>query len=79
MSLKPIDTFRSAHRLSFGSNAHSIPNSLFTLRKHAMARRYSRGAQRKVKKVMKEHKRGKLKSGRSALTASTSRTEEIFL
>jgi len=44
-----------------------------------MARRYSRGAQRKVKKVMKEHKRGKLKSGRSALTASTSRTEEIFL
>jgi hypothetical protein len=31
----------------------------------AMARKYSRGAQRKVKKVMKERKRGTLKSGRS--------------
>jgi len=30
-----------------------------------MARKYSRGAQRKVKKVMKERKRGTLKSGRS--------------
>ena len=31
----------------------------------AMAGKYSRGAQRKVKKVMKERKRGTLKSGRS--------------
>ena len=30
-----------------------------------MARKYSKGAQRKVKKVMKEHQRGTLKSGRS--------------
>jgi hypothetical protein len=30
-----------------------------------MARKYSKGAQRKVKKVMKEHKSGTLKSGRS--------------
>jgi hypothetical protein len=30
-----------------------------------MATKYSRGAQRKVKKVMKERKRGTLKSGRS--------------
>ena len=30
-----------------------------------MARKYSIGAQRKVKKVMKERKRGTLKSGRS--------------
>ena len=30
-----------------------------------MARKYSTGAQRKVKKVMKERKRGTLKSGRS--------------
>ena len=30
-----------------------------------MARKYSKGAQRKVKKAMKEHKRGTLKSGRS--------------
>jgi Family of unknown function (DUF6496) len=30
-----------------------------------MARKYSRGAQRKVTKVMKERKRGTLKSGRS--------------
>jgi hypothetical protein len=33
----------------------------------AMARKYSRGAQRKVKKVMKERKRGTLKSGRSGM------------
>jgi Family of unknown function (DUF6496) len=30
-----------------------------------MARKYSKAAQRKVKKVMKERKRGTLKSGRS--------------
>jgi hypothetical protein len=30
-----------------------------------MARKYSKAAQRKVKKVMKERKRGALKSGRS--------------
>jgi hypothetical protein len=30
-----------------------------------MPRKYSKGAQRKVKKVMKERKRGTLKSGRS--------------
>ena len=30
-----------------------------------MARKYSRGAQRKVEKVMKERKSGTLKSGRS--------------
>jgi hypothetical protein len=30
-----------------------------------MARKYSKGAQRKVKKVMEERKRGTLKSGRS--------------
>lgn len=30
-----------------------------------MARKYGKGAQRKVKKVMKERKRGTLKSGRS--------------
>ena len=30
-----------------------------------MARKYSRGAQRKVKKVMKERKRGTLRSSRS--------------
>jgi Family of unknown function (DUF6496) len=30
-----------------------------------MARQYSKGAQGKVKKVMKERKRGTLKSGRS--------------
>jgi Family of unknown function (DUF6496) len=30
-----------------------------------MARKYSKGAQRKVKKVMKERKRGTLKSGQS--------------
>lgn len=31
-----------------------------------MASKYSKGAQRKVKKVMTERKRGTLKSGRSA-------------
>jgi hypothetical protein len=31
----------------------------------AMATKYSKGAQRKVKKVMEERKRGTLKSGRS--------------
>jgi hypothetical protein len=35
------------------------------MRETAMARKYSKGAQRKVKKVMEERKRGTLKSGRS--------------
>jgi hypothetical protein len=36
-----------------------------------MARKYSKGAQRKVKKVMEERKRGMLKSGRSGKTVKS--------
>jgi hypothetical protein len=36
-----------------------------------MARKYSKGAQLKVKKVMKERKRGTLKSGRSGKKAKS--------
>jgi hypothetical protein len=36
-----------------------------------MARKYSKGAQRKVKKVMEERKRGTLKSGRSGKTVKS--------
>jgi hypothetical protein len=43
-----------------------MPNtSIFFPEETVMARKYSKGAQRKVKKVMKERKRGTLKSGRS--------------
>jgi hypothetical protein len=43
-----------------------------------MARKYSIGAQRKVKKVMKERKRGTLKSGRSGKKV-TSRKQAIAI
>jgi hypothetical protein len=36
-----------------------------------MARQYSKAAQRKVKKVMEERKRGTLKSGRSGKTVKS--------
>ena len=36
-----------------------------------MARQYSKAAQRKVKKVMEERKRGTLKSGRSGKTVTS--------
>jgi hypothetical protein len=36
-----------------------------------MATKYSKGAQRKVKKVMEERKRGTLKSGRSGKTVKS--------
>jgi hypothetical protein len=41
------------------------------LRKPKMASKYSKGAQRKVEKVMKERKRGTLKSGRSGKTVKS--------
>jgi hypothetical protein len=43
-----------------------------------MARKYSEGAQRKVKKVMEELKRGTLKSGRSG-TKVKSRKQAIAI
>jgi hypothetical protein len=43
-----------------------------------MARKYSKGAQRKVKKVMEERKRGTLKSGRSG-TKVKSRKQAIAI
>jgi hypothetical protein len=43
-----------------------------------MARKYSKGAQRKVKKVMEELKRGTLKSGRSG-TKVKSRKQAIAI
>ena len=43
-----------------------------------MARKYSTGAQRKVKKVMEERKRGTLKSGRSGKKV-TSRKQAIAI
>jgi Family of unknown function (DUF6496) len=64
---RTLTAFRSAHRLSFASNAHSMHNNLFHPEDTSMARKYSKGAQRKVKKVMKERKRGTLKSGRSGM------------
>jgi hypothetical protein len=36
-----------------------------------MAKKYSKGAQRKVKKVMEERKRGTLKGGRSGKTVKS--------
>jgi hypothetical protein len=41
------------------------------MRETAMARKYSKAAQRKVKKVMDERKRGTLKSGRSGKTVKS--------
>lgn len=43
-----------------------------------MATKYSKGAQRKVKKVMEERKRGTLKSGRSGKKV-TSRKQAIAI
>ena len=43
-----------------------------------MTRKYSKGAQRKVKKVMKERKRGTLKRGRSG-TKVKSRKQAIAI
>jgi Family of unknown function (DUF6496) len=43
-----------------------MPNKCIPpLEETTMVRKYSKGAQRKVKKVMKERKHGTLKSGRS--------------
>jgi hypothetical protein len=47
-------------------------NNLFHPEDTSMARKYSKGAQRKVKKVMKERKRGTLKSGRSGMKVKIS-------
>ena len=61
----------------FGANAHSMPNSPST-EEAAMPRKYSKGAQRKVKKVMKERKRGTLKNGRTGEKV-TSRRQAIAI
>jgi hypothetical protein len=44
-----------------------------------MPRRYSRGAGGKVKKVMREYKRGKLKSGRGRHPKVKSRAQAIAI
>jgi hypothetical protein len=43
----------------------------FDVKGNTMARKYSRGAAKKVKRAMHERKRGKLKSGRSGRTVKS--------